>query len=287
MATATPSTTHPSMAIYKDGRVERELRLLQKEGQEVTMDVLQSIDCMHYGGSAPFDVAAAAFGGLDASSRVVDVGSGYGGTSRYLAHRYGCAVTAVELQDGISALAGELTQLVGLDDRVRHVCGDIAALVEGGEAALVGAGAAAAGAGDGKDGEEQGGPSTGPSFASASLEATTEGTFDGATSLLVFLHLPEAARVRALRSVAATLAPGAGRLFIEDYYAKAPLSAEDVTRLADTVACPYVPDRATYEAQLAEGGFEAVEWEDLSEAWIAFTAARAEAFETVSERVCV
>ena len=276
------------MAIYKDGRVERELRLLQKEGQEVTMDVLQSIDCMHYGGSAPFDVAAAAFGGLDASSRVVDVGSGYGGTSRYLAHRYGCAVTAVELQEGISALAGELTQLVGLDDRVRHVCGDIAALVEGGEAALVGAAAGAAGAaaGDGKCGEEQCGASTGPSFASASLE-DAGGAFDGATSLLVFLHLPEAARVRALRSVATTLAPGAGRLFIEDYYAKAPLSAEDVTRLADTVACPYVPDRATYEAQLAEGGFEAVEWDDLSEAWIAFTAARAEAFETVSGSVCV
>jgi SAM-dependent methyltransferase len=42
----------------------------------------------------------------------------------YLAHAYGCAVTALELQPELNAIATDLTQRCGLADRVAHICGD-------------------------------------------------------------------------------------------------------------------------------------------------------------------
>ena len=49
---------------------------------------------------------------------MLDAGSGIGGTARYVADRYGCTVTAVDLTDEYCQTSRWLNGLVGLDDRI-------------------------------------------------------------------------------------------------------------------------------------------------------------------------
>ena len=58
-------------------------------------------------------------------SRVADFCAGLGGPARYLAHRYGADVTGIELTPARVAGAAELTTLVGLQDRVRVLEGNV------------------------------------------------------------------------------------------------------------------------------------------------------------------
>jgi SAM-dependent methyltransferase len=55
---------------------------------------------------------------ITSASAVLDAGSGVGGTARYIADRYGCAVTAVDLTDEYCETNRWLNRLVGLDDRI-------------------------------------------------------------------------------------------------------------------------------------------------------------------------
>jgi cyclopropane fatty-acyl-phospholipid synthase-like methyltransferase len=55
---------------------------------------------------------------ITSGSAVLDAGSGVGGTARYLADRYGCAVTAVDLTEEYCETHRWLNRLVGLDDRI-------------------------------------------------------------------------------------------------------------------------------------------------------------------------
>jgi sarcosine/dimethylglycine N-methyltransferase len=84
---------------------------------------LFSLDQWHYHGTEAIRAAAEQLG-LAPGSRVLDVGSGIGGPARYLAHTYGCSVTALELQPELNAIAVDLTRRCGLAGRVSHVCGD-------------------------------------------------------------------------------------------------------------------------------------------------------------------
>lgn len=83
-------------------------------------------DQIHYHGVTAVQRAAdtlrLAFG-----QRVLDVGAGLGGPARYLAHRAGVRVTAVELQVDMHARGSALTRRCGLDRRIDHVLGDILA----------------------------------------------------------------------------------------------------------------------------------------------------------------
>ncbi len=55
---------------------------------------------------------------ITSESRVLDAGSGVGGTARYIADRCGCRVTAVDLTDEYCETSRWLNRLVGLDDRI-------------------------------------------------------------------------------------------------------------------------------------------------------------------------
>lgn len=61
---------------------------------------------------------------IKAGQRVLDVGSGIGGPARYLAHKTGCEVTAVELQEDAHQVAVDLTRRCGLEGQVHHVNAD-------------------------------------------------------------------------------------------------------------------------------------------------------------------
>ena len=96
------------------------------------LDALQPQDLLafdqdHYGGLEATDALVRALG-LTAGEQVLDVCAGMGGTSRYLAWKYGCTVTGVELTASRARGAGALTGRVGLTDKVRIVQGDATAL---------------------------------------------------------------------------------------------------------------------------------------------------------------
>lgn len=60
----------------------------------------------------------------DETTRILDLGAGYGGSGRYLADRFGCRVTCLNLSETQNALNRELTEAAGLADRVSVVYGD-------------------------------------------------------------------------------------------------------------------------------------------------------------------
>lgn len=114
-----------SMELYP--RPERLLVELRARGfaddAAVPVETLAELDQLHYHGTEALDVAIerAAIG---SESRVLEVGSGWGGCARWLAHRAGATVTTIEMQADYDAIAGSLTQRAGLGDRVEHVNAD-------------------------------------------------------------------------------------------------------------------------------------------------------------------
>ncbi|WP_439378823.1 class I SAM-dependent methyltransferase [Amycolatopsis lexingtonensis] len=66
--------------------------------------------------------------GLSPQSRVLDLGSGIGGTARYIADRHECHVTAVDATEDYCGTARWLNDLVGLNDRISVHHADATAL---------------------------------------------------------------------------------------------------------------------------------------------------------------
>jgi sarcosine/dimethylglycine N-methyltransferase len=55
---------------------------------------------------------------ITTETRVLDAGSGIGGSARFIADRYGCAVTAVDLTEEYCGINSWLNQLVGLSRQI-------------------------------------------------------------------------------------------------------------------------------------------------------------------------
>ena len=105
-------------------RFDKELveRGLGLEGP-LDAEALSAIDSMHYHGVKAVDEASAELK-LDASSKVLEIGSGLGGVVRRVASTTGCRACGLELQDDVSAAAAKLTARCGLGGTVEHVVGD-------------------------------------------------------------------------------------------------------------------------------------------------------------------
>jgi len=104
----------------KGGLLDRMLAALKQAGKDLgrlTIDDLAPIDEFHSRRRAATAELSALLAPT-ATDRVIDIGSGVGGPSRYLAATYGCRVTGVDLTPEFVDTATALTQLVGLSDRV-------------------------------------------------------------------------------------------------------------------------------------------------------------------------
>ena len=60
---------------------------------------------------------------INGSSRVLDLGSGYGGAARYLAGRFGCSVTCLNLSEVENDRNRELNHQAGLTESIRVIDG--------------------------------------------------------------------------------------------------------------------------------------------------------------------
>ncbi len=65
---------------------------------------------------------------ITSESEVLDAGSGIGGTARFVADRFGCRVTAVDLTEEYCETNRWLNGLVGLDERISVRQGDVTEL---------------------------------------------------------------------------------------------------------------------------------------------------------------
>ncbi|MCP4326923.1 MAG: methyltransferase domain-containing protein [Alphaproteobacteria bacterium] len=118
---------------FYDEHPINESEILEKvEGEGIARDDIEPEDLSrydqdHYDGLAANDQLAASLG-IGSDMKVLDLCSGMGGTSRYLAYRYGATVLGVDLTESRVKGARALTRLVGLQDKVTYKVGDAAHL---------------------------------------------------------------------------------------------------------------------------------------------------------------
>jgi len=93
----------------------------------LTQGDLKDFDQDHYGGTDAVNALADA-AGVRADHHVLDVCSGMGGPARWLAHRYRCRVTGIDLTTSRVEGATRLTRRVGLDSRVEFKQSDATAM---------------------------------------------------------------------------------------------------------------------------------------------------------------
>ena len=102
------------------------LTALEKAGKDIENlrpEDLAPVDEFHIRGrTATLELAQAA--GVDSTKRVLDVGSGIGGTSRCLAREFGCHVTGIDLTEEYCRTAAMLSDRVGLSTLVDYHQGD-------------------------------------------------------------------------------------------------------------------------------------------------------------------
>jgi SAM-dependent methyltransferase len=109
------------------GRLRDALAESGLSGRRLSPADLAPLDQFHTRGmAATVELAEAA--GIAATDTVLDVGSGLGGPSRYLAATFGCTVAGIDLTPSFVEAATMLSQLTGLGDMVRYQCADALAM---------------------------------------------------------------------------------------------------------------------------------------------------------------
>jgi SAM-dependent methyltransferase len=117
----TPGMTNDVATHYgTEGLLDRVLEALAQAGKDVTrltIDDLGLVDEFHSRRRRATEELARMLA-PSAPDRLIDVGSGLGGPSRYLAATYGCRVSGVDLTPDFVAAAIGLTERVGLTGKV-------------------------------------------------------------------------------------------------------------------------------------------------------------------------
>lgn len=108
-------------------RVLAALRHVNGPDVPITPDTLAPIDHFHWKGVIATEELAAVLQ-PKASDNLLDIGCGIGGPARWIAAKYGCRVTGVDLTAEFCAVARELNTLTGLADPVRILHGSALSL---------------------------------------------------------------------------------------------------------------------------------------------------------------
>lgn len=105
--------THGNLVAAIQGGIES----LGKSVKSVTVDDLAPVDEFHIGGRQASEDFLGQLG-LSPEKQVPDVGCGLGGAARFIASRYGCHVTGIDLTPEYIETAKAVCAWVGLDSRI-------------------------------------------------------------------------------------------------------------------------------------------------------------------------
>jgi sarcosine/dimethylglycine N-methyltransferase len=108
-------------------RVLTALRTVNGPDVRITPDTLAPIDHFHGKGAVATEELAALLQ-PKTSDHLLDIGCGIGGPARWIAAKYGCRVTGVDLTAEFCEAARELNSLTGLADRVQILHGSALSL---------------------------------------------------------------------------------------------------------------------------------------------------------------
>ncbi len=108
-------------------KIESGLNLAGKNLEQLTVDDLAPVDEFHTRGRES-TIEIAEMAKLKATDKVLDVGCGLGGSARHLAEKYNCHVTGIDLTAEYITVGKQLTEKVGLSDKVTLVEGSALAL---------------------------------------------------------------------------------------------------------------------------------------------------------------
>ncbi len=103
-------------------RILAGLRELGKDPERLSVQDLAPVDGFHLRGRAATEELAG-WAEVRAEDRLLDVGSGLGGTCRYLASRTGCRAVGLDLTEDYCRTAQELSARVGLGERTSFRAG--------------------------------------------------------------------------------------------------------------------------------------------------------------------
>mmetsp|Transcript_15623 Transcript_15623/g.29634 ORF Transcript_15623/g.29634 Transcript_15623/m.29634 type:complete len:292 (-) Transcript_15623:53-928(-) len=229
-----------TMKLYTNvERIKNELKFRNMLSSEFIDPIaLSEIDSMHYMGNSAIQDIVQAMNNPGSYSRVLDIGSGFGGPARVLSATSKCTTVALELQQDIHEMAEYLTKRCNLDNFVTHEQGDILSL----DLVTLGGGAS---------------------------------SFDGVISFLVFLHISE--KMPLLERCAEMLKPG-GTIFVEDYFLRYPLSVSEEKSLLEDVFAKDLPTREEYISHLEASGFHKVQFIDKTSEWASYVSERLAGF---------
>lgn len=108
-------------------RIREGLAAMGHDPDRISPEVLKPVDEFHIGG-AEATVALVEKLEVRPETRVLDIGSGIGGPARFIAGRYGCHVTGVDLTPDFVETARTLSVMCGMADKVRFEVGSATAL---------------------------------------------------------------------------------------------------------------------------------------------------------------
>ena len=108
-------------------RILDAVRATLKAGEALTPDALAAADHFHGGGLAATREMVKALA-PKATDEVLDIGSGVGGPARWIAAKYNCHVTGIDLTADFCRAADALNAATGLTSKVRIVHGSALAM---------------------------------------------------------------------------------------------------------------------------------------------------------------
>ena len=108
--------THYALNNLTD-RILKALEVAGHDTKNLTVEMLNLVDQLH-GGGLNSTIAQARMVKIRENTRVFDAGCGVGGSSRYLAHTFGCQIEAIDLTLEYVEAAARLNKLCGIDDRI-------------------------------------------------------------------------------------------------------------------------------------------------------------------------
>jgi cyclopropane fatty-acyl-phospholipid synthase-like methyltransferase len=177
--------------------------------------------------------------------KVLDIGSGFGGPARYIAHKKGCTVHGIELQSDRCSWAMDMTErlvkLGRLQGRVEFVDANICDYID-----------------------------------------QIEEKYDYVIAFLSILHLPH--KERFLKDLGKLVKPG-GSVYIEDYVRSRKLLPQEEHELMEYIACPPLLTVNEYVASLQNGGLTIESNDGLTKDWLGFAKERVARYDRERDQI--